>query len=151
VALAVLIVLVVLAGAGMVLAFHRGIGGMSGMHRRFREQAEAEAKAVVEAGGRAERAESLGQKSRNWMQLVGPGMLMLSGDELRFRVYASGRLTRIPLAAIESVRTRREHWMEPSAGSHLLVVLWRVHGGQDGMGFEVPDRDGWVAALGGER
>lgn len=146
-----LLALVVLVGAGMLLALHRGVGGMVRLRRGFGEQAEAEARAVVDAGGRAERAESLGQRSRNWMQLVGPGMLMLAGDELRFRSHASGRLTRIPLAAIESVRTRREHWMEPSAGSHLLVVFWRVRGEQDGMGFEVADRDGWVAALGGER
>ena len=76
----------------------------------------------------------------------------LSGGELRFRLFASGRLTRIPLDAITSVRVRREHWMEPSAGSHLLVVLWRAAGGEeDGMGFEVGNRDVWVAALGGER
>ena len=89
----------------------------------------------------------LGLESRGRGQVRGNGWLVLTDDELRFRQWVPDRETRIPLAAVTMVETKR-WWLGKSVGSRLLCVRWRTpDGAEDAMAWEVPDLDGWLAAL----
>ena len=93
-------------------------------------------------------ARGLGLESRGKGQVRGNGWLVLSPGELRFTQWVPQRETRIPLAAVTVVETRRV-WLGKTVGSKLLCVRWRTpEGGEDAMAWEVRDLDGWLAALG---
>jgi hypothetical protein len=108
----------------------------------------------AEAGGDARRSEhvrGLGLESRGAAQVRGNGRLVLTEDELRFRMFVPDRETRIPLAAVTSVGSERT-WLGKWVGRRLLRVRWTTAGGgEDAMAWEVRDLAGWIAALGGER
>jgi hypothetical protein len=111
------------------------------------------AEADAEAGGDARRSEhvrGLGLESRGTAQVRGNGRLVLTEDELRFRMFVPDRETRIPLAAVTSVGSERT-WLGKWVGRRLLRVRWTTAGGENAMAWEVRDLDGWIAALGGER
>jgi hypothetical protein len=114
--------------------------------RARRLQGELEA----ELGDRAERvanARGLGLESRGKGQVRGNGWLVLADGELRFRQWVPVRETVIPLADVTKVETPR-WWLGKSVGSRLLCVRWRTpEGGEDAMAWQVPDLDGWLAAL----
>ena len=134
--LGILVFVALAAGLAMIPAARRA--------RRLREEMEAE------LGGRAERmanARGLGLESRGARQVRGNGWLVLAGGELRFRQWVPDRETRIPLAQVTAVETRR-WWLGKSVGSRLLCVRWRTpEGGEDAMAWQVRDLDGWLAAL----
>ena len=112
--------------------------------RRLRAAMEAE---IGESGRRAANARGLGLESRGAGQVRGNGRLVLTDDELWFRQWVPDRETRIPLADVIAVGTER-WWLGKSVGSRLLCVRWRTaEGGEDAMAWEVPDLDGWLAAL----
>jgi hypothetical protein len=113
--------------------------------RRLRAEVEAE---VGESGRRTANARGLGLESRGASQVRGNGWLVVTDDELRFRQWVPDRETRIPLAAVTEVTTKR-WWLGKSVGSKLLVVRWRTpEGGEDAMAWQVPELDEWLAALG---
>jgi len=93
----------------------------------------------------------LGLQSRGRGQVRGNGWLVLTAEELRFRQWIPQRETTIPLAAVTSVGTERT-WLGKWVGSKLLCVRWRApDGSEDAMAWQVPDLDGWLAALHGKR
>ena len=117
---------------------------VAGRARRLRTKVEAE---VGDSARRTANARGLGLESRGASQVRGNGWLVLTDDELRFRQWVPDRETRIPLAAVTEVTTKR-WWLGKSVGSKLLVVRWRTpEGADDAMAWEVRDRDGWLAAL----
>ena len=92
-------------------------------------------------------ARGLGLESRGAAQVRGNGWLVLTDDELRFRMWVPDRETRIPLAAITDVGTERT-WLGKFVGGRLLRVRWRTpEGGEDAMAWQVRDLDDWLAAL----
>ena len=103
-----------------------------------------------ELGGSIERSANvrgLGLQSRGRGQVRGDGRLVLTPDELRFRQWVPQRETTIPLASVTSVGTERT-WLGKWVGSKLLCVRWRTQdGGEDAMAWQVPDLEGWLAAL----
>jgi hypothetical protein len=103
-----------------------------------------------ELGGGVRRianARGLGLESRGRGQVRGNGWLALTAEELRFRQWVPQRETAIPLAAVTVVETRKT-WLGKWVGSRLLCVRWRTDGGgEDAMAWQVPDLDGWLAAL----
>jgi hypothetical protein len=95
-------------------------------------------------------ARGLGLRSRGARQVRGNGWLVLTSGELRFRQWYPQRDTRIPLDAVTAVGTER-WWLGKTVGSRLLCVRWRTaDGGEDAMAWQVPDLDGWLAALGAQ-
>jgi hypothetical protein len=134
--LGILILVTLLLGLVMVPVSRRA--------RRLRAEVEAE---VGESGRRTANARGLGLESRGASQVRGDGWLVLTDDELRFRQWVPDRETRIPLAALTEVTTKR-WWLGKSVGSKLLVVRWHTpEGGEDAMAWEVPELDEWLAAL----
>ena len=112
--------------------------------RRLRDGLEAELGPTAE---RTENVRGLGLESRGPRQVRGNGWLALTPDELRFRQWVPDRETRIPLAAVSTVETKR-WWLGKSVGSRLLCVRWRTpDGAEDAMAWEVRDLDGWLADL----
>ena len=107
-----------------------------------------------ELGGSIERSTNvsgLGLQSRGRGQVRGNGRLVLTPDELRFRQWIPQRETTIPLAAVTSVGTERT-WLGKWVGSKLLCVRWRTQdGSEDAMAWQVPDLEGWLAALDAQR
>jgi hypothetical protein len=96
---------------------------------------------------RSETVRGLGLESRGPAQVRGTGRLVLTGDELRFRMWAPDRETRIPLAAVSDVGTEKS-WLGKWVGRRLLRVRWRdANGTEDAMAWEVRDLEGWLAAL----
>ncbi len=91
--------------------------------------------------------QGLGLESRGGAQVRGNGWLVLTDDELRFRMWAPDRETRIPLAAVSDVGTEKA-WLGKWVGRRLLRVRWReANGTEDAMAWEVRDLEGWLAAL----
>ncbi len=96
-------------------------------------------------------AQGLGLESRGRGQVRGNGWLVLTPEELRFRQWIPQRETTIPLAAMTSVGTERT-WLGKWVGSKLLCVRWRTSdGSEDAMAWQVPDLEGWLAALHAQR
>ena len=93
----------------------------------------------------------LGLESRGPAQVRGNGWLVLTADELRFRMWVPDRETRIPLAAIADVGTARVG-LGKTVGRRLLRVRWRTQeGAEDAMAWQVRDLDDWLAALAAAR
>jgi len=93
----------------------------------------------------------LGLESRGPRQMRGNGWLVLTPDELRFRQWVPQRETRIPLATVTAVETKRS-WLGKTVGSALLCVRWRTSGGtEDAMAWEVADLEAWLAVLAAQR
>ena len=114
--------------------------------RAKRQRAELEDE-LSDGLRRKANARGLGLESRGRGQVRGNGWLMLTDDELRFSQWVPSRETRIPLAAVTAVETKR-WWLGKTVGSRLLCVRWRTAGGaEDAMAWEVPDLDAWLAAL----
>jgi hypothetical protein len=106
---------------------------------------------IGDTATRKANARGLGLESRGKGQVRGNGWLVLSPGELRFSQWVPHRETRIPLSAVTLVETRRV-WLGKTVGSKLLCVRWRTpEGGEDAMAWEVPDLDGWLAALAAQR
>jgi len=107
-----------------------------------------------ELGDTAERSGTvlgLGLESRGPTQVRGNGQLVLTTDELHFRQWVPNRETRIPLAAVTAVETKR-WWLGKSVGSRLLCVRWRTpEGGEDAMAWQVRDLDRWLADIAARR
>ena len=103
-----------------------------------------------ELGGTATRsanARGLGLQSRGRGQVRGNGWLVLTPEELRFRQWIPQRETTIPLPAVTSVGIERT-WLGKWVGSELLCVRWSTSdGSEDAMAWQVPDVEGWLAAL----
>lgn len=103
-----------------------------------------------ELGGSARRTENvqgLGLESRGKGQVRGNGWLVLTADELVFRMWVPAHETRIPLAAVTSVGTERT-WLGKWVGRRLLRVRWRgADGTEDAMAWNVRDLDAWLAEL----
>jgi hypothetical protein len=115
---------------------------------RRAKRVAAEMEAQVGEGERAENVRGLGLESRGPKQVRGNGRLLLTHDELRFRMWAPDRETRMPLASVTDVGTERT-WLGKWVGRRLLRVRWRTpEGAEDAMAWEVRDLDGWLAALG---
>ena len=104
-----------------------------------------------ELGGSARRIENvqgLGLESRGKGQVRGNGWLVLSEDELVFRMWVPARETRIPLAAMTDVGTEKA-WLGKWVGARLLRVRWRAEDGtEDAMAWRVRDLDEWLGELG---
>jgi hypothetical protein len=114
--------------------------------RRAR-RVQSELEAQVGDGERAETVRGLGLESRGPKQVRGTGRLVLTHDELRFRMWVPDRETRIPLASVTDVGTERT-WLGKWVGKRLLRVRWRTpEGAEDAMAWEVRDLDAWLAAL----
>jgi len=114
--------------------------------RAKRQRAELEDE-LSDGLRRKANARGLGLESRGRGQVRGNGWLMLTDDELRFSQWVPSRETRIPLAAVTTVETKR-WWLGKSVGSRLLCVRWRTpDGAEDAMAWEVRDLDGWLADL----
>ena len=93
----------------------------------------------------------VGLESRGPGQIRGNGWLVLTPDELRFRQWVPQRETRIPLATVTSVETKRS-WLGKTVGSALLCVRWRTSDGtEDAMAWNVPDLEAWLAVLAAQR
>ena len=100
---------------------------------------------------RSANVSSLGLQSRGRGQVRGNGRLVLTPDELRFRQWIPQHETTIPIAAVTSVGTERT-WLSKWVGSKLLCVRWRASdGSEDAMAWQVPDLEGWLAALNAHR
>ena len=140
-----------LATAALVLGglFLLGLALVPMQRRARRMTAEVEAETAGDAR-RSEHVRGLGLESRGPKQVRGNGRLVLTDDELRFRMFVPDRETRIPLAAVTSVGSERT-WLGKWVGRRLLRVRWTAADGDDAMAWEVRDLDGWIAALGGER
>ncbi len=116
--------------------------------RRLRAGLEEE---LGDAVRRIANVRGLGLESRGAGQIRGNGWLVLTSDELRFRQWAPQRETRIPLAAVTAVETKRS-WLGKTVGTALLCVRWRTSGGtEDAMAWEVPDLEAWLAMLAAQR
>lgn len=111
--------------------------------KRVRAEIESE---VGDSARRIANARGLGLQSRGAGQIRGNGWLVLTDDELRFRQWVPARETRIPLADVTAVETKR-WWLGKTVGSRLLCVRWRTAGGGDAMAWEVRDLEDWLAAL----
>jgi len=118
--------------------------------RRRARRMTAEMEAEAGDSRRSEHVRGLGLESRGPKQVRGNGRLVLTDDELRFRLFVPDRETRIPLAAVTSVGSERT-WLGKWVGRRLLRVRWTTADGEDAMAWEVRYLDGWIAALGGER
>ena len=118
--------------------------------RRRARRVTAEMESEAGDSRRSEHVRGLGLESRGPKQVRGNGRLVLTNDELRFRMFVPDRETRIPLAAVTSVGSERT-WLGKWVGRRLLRVRWTTADGDDAMAWEVRDLDGWIAALGGER
>ena len=116
--------------------------------RRVRAELEEE---LGESATRKANARGLGLESLGKRQVRGNGWLVLSPGELRFAQWVPRRETRIPIATVTVVETRRA-WLGKTVGSKLLCVRWRTpEGGEDAMAWEVRDLDGWLAAIAAQR
>jgi len=116
--------------------------------RRLRAGLEEE---LGDAAERTANARGLGLESLGATQVRGNGWLVLTPDELHFRQWVPNRETRIPLAAVTTVETKR-WWLGKSVGSKLLCVRWRTpDGGEDAMAWEVRDLDRWLADIAARR
>ena len=99
---------------------------------------------------RSAKVSGLGLQSRGRGQVRGNGWLVLTHEELRFRQWIPQRDTTIPLASVTSAGTERS-WLGKWVGSTLLCVRWRISdGSEDAMAWQVPDLEGWLAALNAE-
>ncbi len=115
-------------------------------HRARRQRAALEEE-LGDGVKRKANARGLGLESRGRGQVRGNGWLVLTDDELRFSQWVPSRETRIPLAAVTTVETKR-WWLGKSVGSRLLCVRWRTpDGAEDAMAWEVRDLDSWLAEL----
>ena len=116
--------------------------------RRLRRMG-AEMEDEMGPGERAENVRGLGLESRGPKQLRGNGRLVLTHDELRFRMLVPDRETVIPLASVIDVGAEKT-WLGKWVGRRLFRVRWRTpDGGADAMAWEVRDLDAWVAAVQG--
>jgi hypothetical protein len=114
---------------------------------RRSKRVAAEMEAQVGEGERAENVRGLGLESRGPKQVRGNGRLVLTSDELRFRMWVPDRETRIALASVTDVGTERT-WLGKWVGRRLLRVRWRTpEGGEDAMAWEVRELDAWVGAV----
>ena len=142
------VVLLVLVILGPFLLIAAVLVPISRRARRVRAGLDAE---IGDTATRKANARGLGLESRGKGQVRGNGWLVLSPGELRFSQWVPHRETRIPLSAVTLVETRRV-WLGKTVGSKLLCVRWRTpEGGEDAMAWEVPDLDGWLAALAAQR
>jgi len=142
------VVLVVSILAFVALLFALIMFPVARRARRLKAELEAE---LGDTAERSENVRGLGLESRAPRQVRGNGWLVLTPDELRFRMWVPDRETRIPLAAVTTVETERS-WLGKWVGATLLVVRWRTpEGGEDAMAWHVRDLDGWLAALGAAR
>lgn len=115
--------------------------------RAHRQRAELREE-LGEGVARSANVRTFGLESRGAKQVRGNGWLVLTAEELRFRMWVPDRETRIPLASITAVETPRG-WLGKTTGRKLLCVRWRTpEGGEDAMAWEVPELDAWLAALG---
>jgi hypothetical protein len=138
------IVLVVSILAFVALLFALIMFPVARRARRLQAALEAE---LGDTAERSENVRGLGLESRGPRQVRGNGWLVLTPDELRFRMWVPDRETRIPRAAVTAVETDRS-WLGKRVGATLLVVRWRTpEGGEDAMAWHVRDLDGWLAAL----
>ena len=119
-----------------------------------RRARQVEAGLEEDLGDTAERSATvlgLGLESRGPTQVRGNGRLALTADELHFRQWVPNRETRIPLAVVTAVETKR-WWLGKSVGSRLLCVRWRTpEGGEDAMAWQVRDLDRWLADIAARR
>jgi hypothetical protein len=139
----VLAILVVIA-----LAFAVVLIPVSRRAKRVRTGLEEELGDSIE---RSANVSGLGLQSRGRGQVRGNGRLVLTRDELSFRQWIPQRETTIPMAAVTAVGTERT-WLGKWVGSRLLCVRWRASdGSEDAMAWQVPDLDGWLAALHAQR
>ena len=137
--LGVLAILIVIA-----LAFTVVLIPVSRRAKRAQNELEEELGRSIE---RSASVSGLGLQSRGRGQVRGNGRLVLTRDELRFRQWIPQRETKIPLAAVTSIGTERT-WLGKWVGSKLLCVRWRTsEGTEDAMAWQVPDLEGWLAAL----
>ena len=142
------VVLVVSILAFVALLFALVMFPVARRARRLKAGLEAE---LGDTAERSENVRGLGLESLGPRQVRGNGWLVLTPDELRFRMWVPDRETRIPRAAVTTVETKRS-WLGKWVGATLLVVRWRTpEGGEDAMAWHVRDLDGWLAALGAAR
>ena len=131
-------------GVGLLIVFAAISVPLKRMARRRRAAIEDELGAGIL---RMDNAQGLGLESRGRGQVRGNGWLVLTADELRFRQWVPQRESRIPLASITTVETRRS-WLGKTVGSRLLCVRWRLpDGSEDAMAWALADLDAWLAAL----
>ena len=132
----------------IALAFAVALIPISRRAKRVRTELEEELGGTIR---RLANVSGLGLQSRGRGQVRGNGWLVLTAEELRFRQWIPQRETTIPLAAVTSVGTERT-WLGKWVGSKLLCVRWRTSdGSEDAMAWQVPDLEGWLAALHGTR
>lgn len=132
----------------VALAFVVVLIPISRRAKRVRTELEEELGGTIR---RLANVSGLGLESRGRGQVRGNGWLVLTAEELRFRQWIPRRETTIPLAAVTSVGTERT-WLGKWVGSKLLCVRWRTSdGSEDAMAWQVPDLEGWLAALHGKR
>lgn len=95
-------------------------------------------------------ARTFGIRSRGRTQARGNGGLFLFDDELIFVQLVGGTDVRIPRDKIVGIQTPRG-FLGKTTGAKLLEVTWKTEHGTDAAAFQLPDLDGWIAELGGER
>ena len=143
--------IVALVGAILVviaLAFAVVLMPVSRRAKRVRTGLEDELGDTIR---RSANVSGLGLQSRGRGQVRGNGRLVLTPGELRFRQWIPQRETTIPLAAVTSVGTERT-WLGKWVGSKLLCVRWRTSDdSEDAIAWQVPDLEGWLAALDAQR
>jgi hypothetical protein len=92
-------------------------------------------------------ANYFGLKSRAGKQLRGNGILVMTDEEIYFRMLLPSREVRIPLSMIKSVSHPRSH-AGRSVGRRLLRVDFEDDSGQtDAAGWYVRDPEAWARAI----
>jgi hypothetical protein len=138
VAALVLIALVVVAVAVGLLLARRGAAGVQ---RRVAERLEG-----LDVR-RQDKANFYGLASAGAGQVRGLGNLVLTPTELRFVQFVPDREVIVPRSAITGVATASE-FLGKTQGRELVVVAWTTPEGEaEEAAWDVPDVDGWRAAL----
>lgn len=118
--------------------------------KRLRAAGLARMEAEVLRGRAPQRLDDManffGLGSIGAVQARGNGCLALTDDELAFAQWVPQRLVRVRLSDVLGVEETRSH-LGKSVGRKLLLVRWRVDGGEDCAAWFVHDLDGWRGAL----
>ena len=91
-------------------------------------------------------ANFFGQTSKGWKQVRGNGALVLTHDQLWFRLALPAREWDIPLADIILVEIKRSHLGKRCAWP-LLYVEFHTEHGADSIAWVVRDAEAWREAL----
>jgi hypothetical protein len=92
-------------------------------------------------------ANCLGVRSLGLGQIRGNGCLVLTSDEIHFRLWMPSRTTRVPLEAVTAVGTGRAFMGKATAYKHVRVTWAKGDGPDDEVAWIVRDADRWERAI----